>query len=82
MPSMEALPLQPLPLQPLPHQLPVNPSAPCSHPYQHPMHGFNNSFMLNPYHSGMSVNLHLGNSMLPLPSLAIMLEHGETHSGI
>ena len=48
------------------HQ-PINPSAPSTHPYQHPIQGFNNQFMLNPYHVGMSVNLHLGNAMHPPP---------------
>ncbi len=65
MPSVAALTLQPLPLQPLSHQHFVNPSAPSIHPYQHPIHGFNNTFMLNPYHYCMSVKLHVGNAMPP-----------------
>ena len=44
---------------------PVAPLPPSNHPHQHPIHGFNTSFIMNPYHDGLSVNLHLPNVMPP-----------------
>jgi hypothetical protein len=59
-------------------QQPINPSARIHHPHQLPIHGFNTSFMLNPYHAVMSVNLHLPSGIHPPPPARI-LEHGEIH---
>jgi hypothetical protein len=48
---------------------PVAPLPPFNHPHRHPIHGFNTLFIMNPYHVGMSVNLHLPNVMPPPPGL-------------
>jgi len=44
---------------------PIAPLPPSNHPHQHPIHGFNTSFIMNSYHAGMSVKLHLPNAMPP-----------------